>query len=149
MSALPVNRRAPGIGPGPMMRARLAGFAHTLRGAGLAIGHAEVQDAARILATPLAERPELLRAALKSLFCSRHSDLARFDELFQAFWRGTRREDGDAGHRPRPGGALAAQVRGGTGRRGPAIGLPGSDQRSLDGRRCGGGPRPQGRRVRA
>jgi uncharacterized protein with von Willebrand factor type A (vWA) domain len=71
-----------------MMRARLAGFVHTLRGAGLAIGHAEVQDAARILATPLAERPELLRAALKSLLCSRHSDLGRFDELFEAFWRG-------------------------------------------------------------
>jgi hypothetical protein len=34
------------------MRTRLAGFAHTLRGAGFAIGRAEVQDAAKILATP-------------------------------------------------------------------------------------------------
>ena len=88
MSAPLINRHAQHPGPGPMMRARLAGFAHTLRGAGFAIGHAEVQDAARLLTTPLAERPELLRAALKSLFCSRHSDLQRFDELFQAFWRG-------------------------------------------------------------
>jgi uncharacterized protein with von Willebrand factor type A (vWA) domain len=59
-----------------------------LRGAGFAIGHAEVQDGARLLSTPVAERPESLRAALKSLFCSRQSDLARFDELFLAFWRG-------------------------------------------------------------
>jgi uncharacterized protein with von Willebrand factor type A (vWA) domain len=88
MSALATFHGDDGFGPGPKMRARLAGFAQTLRGAGLAIGHAEVQDAARILATPLAERPELLRAGLKSLFCCRHADLARFDELFEAFWRG-------------------------------------------------------------
>jgi len=70
------------------MRQRLAGFVNTLRGAGFAIGHAETLDAARLLATPLAERPEHLGAALKCLFCSRHSDLARFDDLFLAFWRG-------------------------------------------------------------
>lgn len=87
MSALPIHC-AEESGPGPMMRTRLVGFAHTLRGAGFAIGHAEVQDAARVLTTPLADRPELLRAALKSLFCSRHSDLERFDQVFQAFWRG-------------------------------------------------------------
>ena len=86
MNALACIGDAPG--PGPAMRKRLAGFAQTLRGAGFAIGHAELQDAARILATPLAERPERLRAALKALFSSRHSDLARFDELFDAFWRG-------------------------------------------------------------
>jgi uncharacterized protein with von Willebrand factor type A (vWA) domain len=88
MSALHVVREERGRGPGPQMRARLAGFAQTLRGAGFAIGHAEAQDAAVLLASPLAERPELFRAALKALFCSRQSDLARFDELFQAFWRG-------------------------------------------------------------
>ena len=86
MNALACIGDAPG--PGPAMRKRLAGFAQTLRGAGFAIGHAELQDAARILATPLAERPERLRAALKALFSSRYSDLARFDELFDAFWRG-------------------------------------------------------------
>ena len=75
-------------GPGPAMRRRLAGFAQTLRGAGFAIGLAEVQDAARLLATPLAERPERLRAGLQALFCSRHSDLQRFGEVFDAFWRG-------------------------------------------------------------
>jgi uncharacterized protein len=75
-------------GPGPAMRLRLAGFAQTLRGAGLAIGHAEVQDAALLLASPLAGRPEWLRSAFQALFCSRHADLQRFGDLFDAFWRG-------------------------------------------------------------
>lgn len=77
-----------GDGPGPAMRLRLAGFVATLRGAGFGIGHAETLDAARILATPLADRPDRLRGALQALFCSRQSDLQRFDELFLAFWRG-------------------------------------------------------------
>jgi uncharacterized protein with von Willebrand factor type A (vWA) domain len=75
-------------GPRLATRRRLSGFVSTLREAGFAIGQAEALDAARILATPLAERPERLRGALEALFCSRHSDLARFDELFDAFWRG-------------------------------------------------------------
>jgi uncharacterized protein len=76
-----------GSGPGPAMRRRLAGFVMTLRGAGFVIGQAEAQDAARLMAAPLAERPESLRAAMRALFASRRSDFARFDELFDAFWR--------------------------------------------------------------
>ena len=86
MSALPLMREHGG--PGPAMRTRLAGFVATLRGAGLVIGQAEAQDAATLLASPLAERPQVFQSALKALFCSRHSDLARFDETFEAFWRG-------------------------------------------------------------
>jgi len=78
---------AEGVGPGPAMRRRLAGFVMTLRGAGFVIGQAEAQDAARLIAVPLAERPESLRAAMRALFASRRSDFARFDELFDAFWR--------------------------------------------------------------
>jgi uncharacterized protein len=74
--------------PGVSMRRRLAGFAATLRGAGFAIGHAETADAARVIASPEADRPESLCAALRALFCSRQTELARFDELFAAFWRG-------------------------------------------------------------
>ena len=85
MNALAMPRED---GPGPAMRRRLAGFAQTLRGAGFAIGHAEVRDAARLLATPLAEKPDRLRVALQALFCSRQTELARFNELFEAFWRG-------------------------------------------------------------
>ena len=78
---------ANGPGPGPAMRRRLAGFVLTLRDAGFVIGQAEAADAARLMAAPLAERPESFRAGLRALFASRRSDLARFDELFDAYWR--------------------------------------------------------------
>jgi uncharacterized protein len=77
-----------GAEPGASMRRRLAGFVATLRGAGFAIGHAETADAARLLASPAADRPESFHAALRALLCSRHTELTRFDELFAAFWRG-------------------------------------------------------------
>jgi len=80
-----------GAGPGPAMRRRLAGFIAALRGAGFVVGQAEAQDAARLIAGPLADRPESLRAGLRALFASRRSDLARFDALFDAFWRAPRR----------------------------------------------------------
>jgi uncharacterized protein len=159
MSALPVIREESG-GPGPKMRIRLAGFVETLRGAGLAIGHAEVLDAARLLASPLADRPELFRGALKALFCSRHSDLARFDDLFRAFWRGRGSKratrvsaQGLAARSPRtfeagPGGDRQSSLpetanldapegasAGGRGRKGGAStheGLSGKDMRRLD-----------------
>src|SRR6185437_1362319 len=75
-------------GPGPAMRTRLAGFVTTLRDAGFVIGQAEAQDAARLMSSPMAERPERMRAAIRALFASRRSELTRFDELFDAFWRG-------------------------------------------------------------
>jgi uncharacterized protein len=76
-----------GGGPGPAMRKRLAGFVVALRDAGFVIGQAEAQDAARLMSSPMAERPEGLRAAMRSLFASRRTEIARFDELFEAFWR--------------------------------------------------------------
>src|SRR5580658_2938364 len=73
---------------GASMRRRLAGFIATLRGAGFAIGHAETADAARVIASRAADRPDSLCAALRALLCSRQTELARFDDLFTAFWRG-------------------------------------------------------------
>src|ERR1700735_1242030 len=70
------------------MRKRLAGFVVTMRDAGFAIGQGEARDAARLITSPMAERPERLRAAMRTLFASRRTELARFDELFDAFWRG-------------------------------------------------------------
>jgi uncharacterized protein len=70
------------------MRRRLAGFARTLRDAGFSIGRSETGDAALVIASPLADRPERLRAALRALFASNRSEYERFDELFDAFWRG-------------------------------------------------------------
>jgi len=88
MSAAPTLIQNHGFEPGVSMRRRLAGFVNTLRGAGFAIGHAETADAARLLASPAADRPDSFRAALRPLFCSRQTELTRFDELFAAFWRG-------------------------------------------------------------
>jgi uncharacterized protein with von Willebrand factor type A (vWA) domain len=70
------------------MRRRLSGFVRTLRDAGFAAGQAETGDAARVLASPLADRPERLREALKALFAGSRDEAARFDDIFDAFWRG-------------------------------------------------------------
>ena len=83
MSARPNERHELGEG----MRRRLIGFVHTLREGGFAIGRAETSDAARIMASPLADRPERLRGALKALFASHRGECQRFDDLFDAFFR--------------------------------------------------------------
>ncbi len=73
---------------GEALSRRVAGFAATLRGAGFAVGRAETLDAARLLATPVADTPERLRGSLRALFASNRAEFLRFDELFDAFWRG-------------------------------------------------------------
>jgi len=80
--------------------ARLAGFTRTLRASGLAIGLKESEDAARVLASEMAQRPASLRAAFKVLFCARRSDWLKFDYAFDAFWlgRGRARVVHVAGH---------------------------------------------------
>jgi uncharacterized protein len=69
-------------------RRRLAGFAHTLRDNGFRVGLAETRDALQILASPPAIKPSALKPALRALFCATHSDWERFDDIFDAFWRG-------------------------------------------------------------
>jgi uncharacterized protein len=69
-------------------RRRLAGFARTLRDNGFRVGLAETHDALQVLASPAAVQPSALKPALRSLFCATHSDWERFDEIFDAFWRG-------------------------------------------------------------
>src|SRR5262249_15750682 len=61
-----------------------------LRDNGFAVGLAEGQDAAALMAAGYAERPGLLRSALKHLFSARKSDWEKFDGLFDAFWLGKR-----------------------------------------------------------
>ncbi len=67
---------------------RLAGFARSLRDNGFKAGLAETQDALTILASPAAVRAATLKPALRALFCASHSDWQRFDEIFEAYWRG-------------------------------------------------------------
>jgi len=81
---LRVAERGAGVGA----RRRLAGFARTLRDTGFRVGLAETSDALRILASPAAVQPASLKPALRALFCATHSDWERFDEIFDAFWRG-------------------------------------------------------------
>jgi uncharacterized protein with von Willebrand factor type A (vWA) domain len=69
-------------------RRRLAGFARTLRDNGFRVGLAETRDALQILASVAATKPSALKPALRALFCATHSDWERFDEIFDAFWRG-------------------------------------------------------------
>jgi uncharacterized protein len=85
VSAAPAEKRP---GPGLAMRRRLSGFVRTLREAGFAAGQAETGDAARVIASPLADRPDRLREALKALFATSRTEAERFDEIFDAFWRG-------------------------------------------------------------
>ena len=73
---------------GASARHRLAGFAHVLRDNGYMVGLAETRDALAILASPAAARPSSFEPALRALFCATHSDWEKFDEIFQAFWRG-------------------------------------------------------------
>src|SRR3981189_2566067 len=73
-----------------LVAAKLAASLRTLREAGFAVGLQEGQDAAALMAAGYAERPGLLRVALKHLFSARKSDWDRFDGLFDAFWLGKR-----------------------------------------------------------
>jgi uncharacterized protein len=65
---------------------KLAVFLRTLRDNGFAVGLAEGQDAAALMASGYARKPGLLRSAFKHLFSARKSDWEKFDGLFDAFW---------------------------------------------------------------
>jgi uncharacterized protein len=73
-----------------LVAGKLAAFLKTLREAGFAVGLQEGQDAASLMAAGYAEKPGLLRSALKHLFSARKSDWDRFDGIFDAFWLGKR-----------------------------------------------------------
>ena len=75
-------------GIGLAMRRRLAGFARILRDNGFRVGLAETRDALAVLASPPAVRASSLQSALRALFCATHSDWEKFDDVFDAFWRG-------------------------------------------------------------
>jgi uncharacterized protein len=69
-------------------RRRLADFARTLRDNGFQVGIGETGDALQVLASPTALHETSLKPALRALFCATHSDWEKFDEIFDAFWRG-------------------------------------------------------------
>jgi uncharacterized protein with von Willebrand factor type A (vWA) domain len=65
---------------------RLSAFVSTLRHNAFAIGLAEAQDAALLMAKGLARKPHLMRSAFKHLFSARKSEWEKFDGIFDAFW---------------------------------------------------------------
>src|SRR3984957_17505483 len=73
-----------------LVAAKLAAFLKTLRDNAFTIGLHEGRDAAALMAAGYAEKPGLLRTAVKHLFSARKSDWDRFDGLFDAFWLGKR-----------------------------------------------------------
>jgi len=89
MTSLAVPRADDG-GPGPAMRRRLVEFLHLLRQSGFTIGRAEAADAARLMTSPAADRIGSFRDALRALLASSQPELARFDAIFDTFWRANR-----------------------------------------------------------
>src|ERR1700724_2813405 len=73
-----------------LVATKLAAFLKTLRDNAFIVGLHEGRDAAALMAAGYAEKPGLLRVALKHLFSARKSDWDRFDGLFDAFWLGMR-----------------------------------------------------------
>src|SRR6185437_3941992 len=73
-----------------LVSSKLAAFLRTLRDNGFAVGLAEGQDAASLMASSYAAKSGLLRSAFMHLFSARKSDWEKFDGLFDAFWIGKR-----------------------------------------------------------
>lgn len=73
---------------GAVLRMRLAGFVRSLRDSGFKVGLAETDDAMVLIRSSMLHRPASLKASFRSLFCGRHSDWQRFDDLFDAYWLG-------------------------------------------------------------
>src|SRR6266852_6871178 len=73
-----------------LVSVKLAAFLRALRDNGFAVGLHEGRDAAALMAAGYAEKPGLLRSALKHLFSARKSDWDKFDGIFDAFWLGKR-----------------------------------------------------------
>ena len=75
-------------GPG----ARMAGFIAHLRDGGLRLGPSETAAALEALTQVEAQDPQEARLALKALCCGDREEFARFDDLFDAYWRNSGRE---------------------------------------------------------
>ena len=99
---------------------RIAAFSASLRDAGFSVGLPESEDAARILASPLARTPSGLRPALRVLFAGRRGEWERFDAIFDAAFLGRRLRHAvrTSGSPPAPGPRSLRELgRGGGGKR--------------------------------
>jgi uncharacterized protein with von Willebrand factor type A (vWA) domain len=99
----------------------------------------EGQDAASLMVTEMATKPDLLRQAFKHLFCARKADWERFDAVFDAFWLSKHvRSRSTLSGASTPSRDLQAKATPVDAKRGAALGdqFPKSDE--MDGRKEGG-----------
>lgn len=71
----------------PGLAARMAQFARLLRDNGFGINQKDVGDIFRFMTIKDALKEQRFKKILKVVFCKSRSDLARFDEIFDAYWR--------------------------------------------------------------
>jgi uncharacterized protein with von Willebrand factor type A (vWA) domain len=71
---------------------RLLEFARLARHNGFQLGAEESLDALKLAREVGVLEPRRLRAGLRSLFCANSSDWRRFDEMFDAYWFGRRKQ---------------------------------------------------------
>lgn len=124
---------------------RITGFVRLLRDNGFPLGIREGLDALRFTQTSDLLDQDELRWGLRALLCASHADWRRFDEIFDAYWRGrgVKRVARVAGVNPRRG---PSQAQGGGRPRGPA-GLPDRVERGSDTGAAGGDGRREGASV--
>ncbi len=128
-----------------LVATKLGAFLRTLRDNAFAVGLKEGQDAALLMTTEMATKPDLLRPAFKHLFCARKVDWERFDGLFDAFWLGAHvRSRSTLSGTSRPSGQSRETILDDNGRGGAAVAdqMPASDQPG--GRQDGGEGRMEG-----
>lgn len=117
---------------GRLVAEKLSAFLKTLRDNGFSVGLGEGRDATALMAAGYAEKPGLLRSALKHLFSARRSEWERFDGIFDAFWLGKRVRSRSAVSGNSGPGLKALE---GSGAKGGAV----SDQAPADGGEGAGG----------
>src|SRR6516225_5516598 len=103
---------------GDVVVARLAELAAALRGAGVRVGLGELLDAHRALAVVDCSSREDTRLALRTVMCSQHADLERFDAAFVAVFGDGRLTGADGGRLSELGTIERAAL--------PRAGIPGS-----------------------
>jgi uncharacterized protein with von Willebrand factor type A (vWA) domain len=80
----------------PLLTRRLVGFVRLLRDNGFALGLPEAEDAVSAAEVAGLSRPEPLRWCLRALLCSCERDWRRFNELYDLYWLGRGRRQGQA-----------------------------------------------------
>ena len=110
-----LNARADVVGA---LQSRLLGFTRLARANGFRVGIAEAVDAQRLAAQRGIMDLAQLRLDLRALLCSNREDWARYDALFEAYWRPHINKR--SCYQPMAGAAVGRGIQGESGRGGGA-----------------------------